>query len=125
MALQQVTSNIFADTGRMGCNFGFLTTSDGVVMFDSPHRPTDAMELKAEIAKRGELRYIINTEPHGDHWTGNAFFDVPVIAQEGVRRRILETDMASHIKRVSGFGPDEPKLMEGYEINTVVFSYLF
>ena len=123
MALQQITSNIFADTGRMGCNFGFLTTSDGVVMFDSPHRPTDAMELKAEIAKRGELRYIINTAPHGDHWTGNSFFDVPVIAQEGVRRRILETNMEQHIQRVSGFGPDEPKLMEGYTPNAPVITF--
>jgi len=123
MALQQVTSNVYADTGRMGCNFGFLVTSDGVVMFDSPHRPTDAMELKAEIAKHGELRYIINTEPHGDHWTGNSFFDAPVIAQEGVRRRIQETDMGPHIARVSGFGPDEPKLMEGYTPNLPVITF--
>ncbi len=123
MALQQVTSNVFADTGRQGCNFGFLTTSDGIVMFDSPHRPTDAMELKAEIARRGQLRYIINTEPHGDHWTGNSFFDAPVVAQEGVRRRILETPMEAHIARVSAFGPDEPKLMEGYAPNAPVITF--
>ena len=123
MALQQVTSNVFVDTGRQGCNFGFLVTSDGVVMFDSPHRPTDAMELRAEIERRGRLRYIINTEPHGDHWTGNSFFDAPVVAQEGVRRRILETDMAQHIQRVSSFGPDEPKLMEGYTPNAPVITF--
>jgi len=123
MALQQVTGNVFADTGRQGCNFGFLTTSDGIVMFDSPHRPTDALELKAEIERRGQLRYIINTEPHGDHWTGNSFFDAPVIAQEGVRRRILETDMVQHIQRVSAFGPDEPKLMEGYRPNAPVITF--
>ena len=107
MALQQITSNIFVDTSCRGCNFGFLTTSDGIVMFDSPHRPTDAMALKAEIEKRGTLRYIINSEPHGDHWTGNAFFDAPVIAQEGVRRRILETNIEQHIQRVSSFNPDQ------------------
>jgi glyoxylase-like metal-dependent hydrolase (beta-lactamase superfamily II) len=123
LALQQVTSNVFVDTGRQGCNFGFLVTSDGVVMFDSPHRPTDAMELRAEIEGRGRLRYIINTEPHGDHWTGNSFFDAPVVAQEGVRRRILETDMAQHIQRVSSFGPDEPKLMEGYTPNAPVITF--
>ena len=117
MALQQITSNVFADTSCRGCNFGFLTTSDGIVMFDSPHKPTDAMALKAEVRRRGQLRYIINTEPHGDYWTGNAFFDVPVIAQEGVRRRILETTMEQHIQRVSSFGPDEPELMEGYMPN--------
>ena len=77
--MQQLTSNVFVQTQTRGCNFGFVTTSDGVVMIDSPHKPTDALALKAEIAQHGQLRYIINTEPHGDHWTGNAFFDAPVI----------------------------------------------
>ena len=123
MALEQLTSNIFVNTGCRGCNFGFLVTTEGIVMFDSPHKPTDAMALKAEVDNRGKLLYIINTEPHGDHWTGNSFFDVPVIAQAGVRRRILETDMDQHIQRVSGFGPDEPKLMEGYVPNPPAITF--
>jgi glyoxylase-like metal-dependent hydrolase (beta-lactamase superfamily II) len=92
-------------------------------MIDSPHKPSDAMKLKAEIAKRGKLRYIINTEPHGDHWTGNAFFDVPVIAHEGVRRRILETDMPEHVARVATFGPEEQKLLEGYRPNAPIITF--
>ena len=91
--MKQLTTNVFVENEIRGCNHGFVTTSDGIVMIDSPHKPTDAMKLKAELAKRGPVRYIINTEPHGDHWTGNAFFDAPVIAHAGVRTRILETDM--------------------------------
>ncbi|MBC8280589.1 MAG: hypothetical protein H8E48_07380, partial [Chloroflexi bacterium] len=53
----------------------------------SPNKPTTAMWLKAEIEKRGSLRYMINTVPHGDHWAGNAFFGAPVIAHEDVRTR--------------------------------------
>jgi cyclase len=98
-------------------------TSDGIVMIDSPHKPSDALKLKAEIEKRGQLRYIINTEPHGDHWTGNAFFDAPVIAHEGVRTRILNTDLDEHIARVSAFGPEEPALMEGYTPNAPVITF--
>jgi hypothetical protein len=64
-----------------------------------------------------------NTEPHGDHWTGNAFFDVPVIAHEGVRSRILATDMAAHVARVASFGPDEAKLLEGYRPNAPVITF--
>lgn len=123
MALQQVTSNVFVDVGCRGCNFGFLETSDGIVMFDSPHKPSDAMALKAELEKRGRLRYIINTEPHGDHWTGNSFFDVPVIAHEGVRQRILETDLEQHVQRTAGFGPDEPQYMEGYQFNAPAITF--
>lgn len=121
--MQQITANVFAETKVRGCNFGFLVTADGIVMFDSPHKPSDALALKAEIEKRGRLRYIINTEPHGDHWTGNAFFNAPVIAHEGVRSRILDTDMEQHIQRVSSFGPDEPRLMQGYKPNVPVITF--
>ena len=121
--MQQLTSNVFVETQVRGCNFGYVTTSDGIVMIDSPQLPSDAIKLNTEIEQKGQLRYIINTEPHGDHWTGNAFFDVPVIAQEGVRRRILETNMEQHIQRVASFGPDEPKLMEGYVANVPVMTF--
>jgi glyoxylase-like metal-dependent hydrolase (beta-lactamase superfamily II) len=122
--MRQLTGNVFVETGIRGCNHGFVTTSDGIVMIDSPHKPSDALKLKAELARRGgKLRYIINTEPHGDHWTGNAFFDVPVIAHEGVRRRILETNLEEHVARVATFGPEEPKLLEGYRPNAPVITF--
>jgi len=70
--MQQLTKNVFVETGIRGCNHGFVTTSDGIVMIDSPHKPSDALKLKAEIARRGgNLRYIINTGPDADHVGGN------------------------------------------------------
>ncbi|MGZ5126298.1 MAG: MBL fold metallo-hydrolase [Burkholderiales bacterium] len=122
--MRQLTKNVFVETGVRGCNYGFVTTSDGIVMIDSPHKPSDALKLMAEIARRGgRLRYIINTEPHGDHWTGNAFFDAPVVAHEGVRKRILETNMPEHVARVATFGPEEPALLEGYRPNAPVVTF--
>src|SRR2546426_10858690 len=121
--MQQLTANVFAETGLRGANHGFVTTSDGLVLIDTPHKPSDALRLKAEIERRGPLRYIINTEPHGDHWTGNAFFNVPVVAQQGVRSRILGTDLAAHVARVASFGPEEPKLLENYKPNAPVIAF--
>src|SRR5437667_907643 len=121
--MQQLTANVFAETGLRGANYGFVTTSDGIVLIDTPHKPSDALRLKAEIERRGPLRYIINTEPHGDHWTGNAFFNVPVVAQQGVRSRILGTDLAAHVARVASFGPEEPKLLENYKPNAPVITF--
>jgi glyoxylase-like metal-dependent hydrolase (beta-lactamase superfamily II) len=121
--VQQLTRNVFVETQVRGCNFGFVTTSDGIVMIDSPHKPSDALKLKAEIEKRGRLRYIINTEPHGDHWTGNGFFDAPVVAHEGVRTRIFNTNMEQHVARVGTFGPEEPKLLVGYVPNAPVITF--
>ncbi len=121
--MKQLTSNVWVETEVRGCNFGFVTTSEGIVLIDTPHKPSTAKWLKSEIEKRGLLRYIINTEPHGDHWTGNAFFDAPVIAHEGVRTRILNTDMAEHTARVGTFGPDEPALLEGYRANAPIITF--
>ena len=121
--MQQLTANVFAETGLKGANHGIVKTSEGIVLIDTPHKPSDAVRLRAEIEKYGPLRYIINTEPHGDHWTGNAFFNVPVVAHEGVRSRILGTDMTAHVARVATFGPEEPKLLNGYRPNAPVITF--
>lgn len=121
--MKQLTANVFVETELKGANHGLVMTSDGLVLIDTPHKPSDAMRLKGEIERRGPLRYIINTEPHGDHWTGNAFFNVPVVAQEGVRSRILGTDLPAHIARVASFGPDEPKLLANYKPNAPVITF--
>src|SRR5919109_4109383 len=121
--MKQLTASVFAQTGLPGANHGFVTTSDGIVVIDTPHKPSDALRLKADLESRGRVRYIINTEPHGDHWTGNAFFDVPVVAHEGVRQRILGTNIAAMVQRVGTFGPDESKLLENYRPNAPVITF--
>lgn len=122
--MKQLTKNVEVETGQRGSNHGLVTTSDGLVLIDGPHKPSDTLRLKAEIERRGKpLRYILNTEPHGDHWTSNAYFDVPVVAHEGVRRRILETDIPGMLSRVATFGPDEGKLLENYRANAPVITF--
>ncbi|RPI43328.1 MAG: MBL fold metallo-hydrolase, partial [Betaproteobacteria bacterium] len=121
--MRQLSRNLYVETQMRGANHGFVTTSDGIVLIDTPHKPSDALKLKAEIEKHGPVRYILNTEPHGDHWTGNAYFDAPVIAHEGVRKRILETNMEEHVARVATFSPDEPRLLEGYRPNAPIITF--
>jgi cyclase len=121
--MRRLTENVFVETEQRGSNHGIVTTSDGIVLIDGPHKPSDTLRLKADIERRGPLRYILNTEPHGDHWTSNAYFDAPVVAHEGVRERILATNMEEHVARVATFGPDEPRLLEGYRPNAPVITF--
>ena len=121
--MQQISSNVHIETRQKGANHGLVATSDGLVLIDTPHKPSDAVRLRSEIERLGSLRYIINTEPHGDHWTGNGFFDVPVIAHEGVRARMLAANMTEHLARVASFGPEEPKLLENYRANAPVMTF--
>ncbi len=78
----QVTENVFVDTGFRGSNVGYVTTSDGVVMIDSPELPRQALSWRAEIAGKGKPIYLINTEYHPEHVAGNFFFDTVTIAHE-------------------------------------------
>jgi cyclase len=121
--MRQLTKNVYIETEQRGSNHGIVTTTDGIVLIDGPHKPSDTLRLKADIERRGRLRYILNTEPHGDHWTSNAYFDVLVVAHEGVRTRILGTNIDEHVARVATFGPDEPKLLEGYRPNAPVITF--
>jgi hypothetical protein len=57
--MQQLTSNVFVETQIRGCNHGFVTTSDGIVMIDT--RTSPAMRRSWRRSKTRRLRYIIAT----------------------------------------------------------------
>jgi len=89
--MKKIAVNIYvedqfsAPPEERGCNPGFVTTSEGIVMIDTPMLPTDAVKWRNDIAKRGEVRYIINTHHHPDHIAGNYFFPGTVVSHEGVK----------------------------------------
>jgi cyclase len=72
--MENVTRNIFTETKLRGCNPSFVTTSDGVVVIDTPQLPTRAVQMRKDAEEYGEIRYVINTEHHVDHIFGNYYF---------------------------------------------------
>jgi cyclase len=72
--VETVTERVFVETGLRGCNPGYVVTSDGVVVVDTPQLPTKAVAMRREVEERGEVRYLINTEHHVDHIFGNYYF---------------------------------------------------
>lgn len=72
--MQKVTANVSTDTTLRGCNPSFVTTSDGVVVIDTPQLPTRAVAMRSEAERHGPIRYVINTEHHVDHIFGNYYF---------------------------------------------------
>lgn len=55
---------------------GFIITSEGVVVVDTTNSPFHARELLYEIRQRTDqpVKYVINTDSHGDHILGNEVF---------------------------------------------------
>jgi cyclase len=72
--MRQVSDRVFAEFYYWGCNPGFVATSDGVFMIDTPQQPIDAVRWREGLLQHGPIRHLVNTEPHGDHILGNAYF---------------------------------------------------
>ncbi|MGE0258941.1 MAG: MBL fold metallo-hydrolase [Alphaproteobacteria bacterium] len=80
--MRRVGPNSFTEIYFAGCNPSFVETSDGYVMIDSPQQPIDAVRWREQLEEKAPIRYLVNTEPHGDHISGNAYFPkVPVVGQ--------------------------------------------
>ncbi|MSQ14406.1 MAG: MBL fold metallo-hydrolase [Dehalococcoidia bacterium] len=86
--MRRIGENIYTEIYFWGCNPSFITTNDGVFMIDAPQQPIDALRWREVIATHGPVRYLVNTEPHGDHINGNAYFPgIEVIGQVGMKER--------------------------------------
>lgn len=127
--MQQISENIYAETGFHGCNPGYVVTSSGIVMIDAPEKPTDAMQFREHMKGKGEVIYQIPTEPHRDHVMGNFFFPGTVIAHQGAREAILSlltsslsTEMI--MDKVKSIDPQGLPQMEGYVLKkpSITFS---
>jgi cyclase len=80
--MRRVGPHSFTEVYYAGCNPSFVETSDGYVMIDTPQQPIDAVRWREMMEEKAPIRYLINTEPHGDHISGNAYFpNVPVVGQ--------------------------------------------
>jgi len=86
-----VLENVFAETDLRGCNPGFVVTTEGVVVIDTPQLPTAAVRMRKEAESHGPIKYLINTEHHVDHIFGNYFFSGAgtVIAHAYVRKEFM------------------------------------
>ena len=86
--IRKITDGIYVYVGNnLNSNAGIVLTQEGVVLIDSGHNPTDSRALLAAVKKLTPLpvRYLIDTEPHGDHTTGHFVFSPPavIVAHEG------------------------------------------
>jgi cyclase len=87
--MRQVSANVHTELYFWGCNPGFLVTSDGILVIDTPQQPIDALRWRETMMAHAKpLLYLVNTEPHQDHIRGNAFFPgVEVLGQTGMQTR--------------------------------------
>ncbi|MFH0846486.1 MAG: MBL fold metallo-hydrolase [Chloroflexota bacterium] len=122
--MQKFARNVYVETKHHGSNNSFVVTSEGVVMIDTPQMPLEAIKWRDEIKKYGEVRYVINTEPHGDHHAGNYFFGGAVVAHEGTRQAILSASLEQFKERIRQQAPENLPYLESFKFRppTITFS---
>jgi len=119
----QLTENVYVETGYQGANVGYVITNSGIVMIESPQRPTDAVAWRKQIKEKGKIKYLINTEGHGDHITGDFFFEVPVICHEKARESIIATDTERLKEMIATMDPEGAPLVSEYRVNAPAITY--
>jgi len=119
----QLTKNVYVETGYQGANVGYITTGRGIVMVDSPQRPTDAIDWRKRIEDVGKVSYLINTHSHSDHFFGNFFFNAPVIAHQKAREAILKADINQLMTRIEEIDQGGLPLVSEYHINAPIITF--
>ena len=114
--MRQITSHVYVKCGLRGCNLGFVTTQEGIVMIDTPLHPTDTMKWREEIHRKGEVKYVINTDPHPDHNSGNHFFPGICIAHREGREALSSRKVDQVIALVQCTDPQGVDFMKGYRL---------
>ena len=122
--MEKIHRNIFVETKIRGCNPGFVITDEGIVMVDTPQAPTVALKWRELMESKGEIRYLIITEHHRDHVTGNFFFSATGIAHQKTREAMATLQVNEVRDRVKTIDPEGYPLMDGYYIKkpSITFS---
>lgn len=112
----QISKNVYVETGMMACNVGFVTTKTGIVMIDTPMRPTDAVKWRDEVSTHGEIKYVINTEEHADHWLGSHFFRGALVTHRETRNKLSARSVDEIIGMAKRMDAGAESLLKGYQV---------
>ena len=91
-------------------NCAIIVTQEGVVLIDSGPNPPDSLIILKAVKQltAQPIRYLINTETHNDHTTGNFVFSPPAIvtASEGATLGIKKYSSAERNQKLMAQSPE-------------------
>jgi cyclase len=129
--IKKLADNVYVYVGKdFNSNAGIIVTTDGVVLVDSGHNPTDSRAIAAAVKKLTPqpIRFLIDTEPHGDHTTGHYVFasTATIIAAEGAGDSMRAAQKAAppdRIEKMAASSPEMKAALEGYKFITPQLEY--
>jgi len=119
--ITKLKDGVYVYVGKnFNSNCGIVLTSEGVVLIDSGHNPTDSRAILAAVKKLTPLpvRLLIDTEPHPDHTTGHFVFSPPAVivaaAGAGESMRGRERQDPQRIEKLAATSPEMKAALDGY-----------
>lgn len=111
----------------LNSNASIILTREGVVLVDSGQNPGDSRAILAAVRKLTALpiRFLINTEPHPDHTTGNFVFSPPalVINHAGASESMRRGYDPERLSRYRNQSPEAREASQGFRLVTPHIEY--
>jgi len=122
---RKVKDGIYVQSAReVNSTAGIVLTNEGVVLIDTGQTLVDTRQVQEAVRKLTPLpvRYVINTEVHPDHTTGNFVFSPPamVINHAGAGDAMRKAD---NPKRFATAPPEIQAAAQGYRLVTPQIEY--
>ena len=118
---KKIKDGIYVQVGEEGnSNGGIIVTSEGVVLVDSGDTPIDSREILAAVKKltNQPIRFLVNTETHGDHTTGHWVFSPPalIINSDGAAKDMQAAYRPDRMENLRKQSPEMAQAAEGYKM---------
>jgi glyoxylase-like metal-dependent hydrolase (beta-lactamase superfamily II) len=123
--MEQITSNVYVETGNLGSNDSIIVTDQGTVLVDAPHKPTDAARWRDIVNSFGEVSYLVHTDHHIDHTLGNFLLPGTVVSHSVTRRRMAENYPSSTyvVDLLSIIDPEGLALMPNFSLRLPTITF--
>jgi cyclase len=123
--IRKIRDGIYVQSAReVNSTVGIVLTSEGVVLIDTGQTVVDTRQVQEAVRTLTPLpvRYVINTEVHPDHTTGNFVFSPPaiVINHAGAGEAMRKADNPN---RFATAAPDIQAAAQGYRLVTPHVEY--
>lgn len=123
--IRKIKEGIYVQSAReVNSTVGIVLTSDGVVLIDTGQTVVDSRQVLDAVRKLTPMpvRFVINTEVHPDHTTGNFVFAPPavVVNHAGASDAMRKADNPN---RFANAAPEIKAAAAGYRLVTPQVEY--
>jgi cyclase len=121
----EIDDNILVETEKLGSNNAIVCTPEGLVLVDTPHRPSDALRWRRLVESLGPVEYLLQTDHHIDHTMGNYWIPGRIVSHEMTRERLMNAPPTRQYLEdlLAVIDPGALRYMDEYKVRLPTVTY--